>query len=78
MNEYAGVYSHAPATWDVFVKDGKLYVKTDGKEYLMTKTSDRKFTYGDRNENEIVFVRGKSGKIDLIFMGLYAAKRATD
>lgn len=77
MSEYAGVYSHAPATWEVFVKDGKLYVKTDGKEYLMTKTGDRKFTYGAQNENEIVFVPGKSGKIDLIFMGLYGAKRVT-
>ena len=75
MNEYAGVYSHAPATWDVFIKDGKLYVKTEGKEYPLTKSGDRKFTYGEQNENEIVFVAGKSGRIDLIFMGLYGAKR---
>lgn len=75
MNEYAGVYSHAPSTWDVFVKEGKLYVKTEGKEYVMTKSGDRKFTYGEQNENEIVFVPGKSGKIELIFMGLYGAKR---
>ena len=47
----------------------------DGKEYVMTKTGERKFTYGEQNENEIVFVAGKSGKIDLIFMGLYGAKR---
>jgi CubicO group peptidase (beta-lactamase class C family) len=75
MNEYAGVYSHAPITWDVSIKDGKLYVKTEGKDYALTKTGNRKFTYGDQNENEIVFVPGKSGKIDLIFMGLYGAKR---
>jgi CubicO group peptidase (beta-lactamase class C family) len=75
MNEYAGVYSHAPSTWDVSVKDGKLYVKTEGKEYLMTRSGDRKFTYGEQNENEIVFVPGRNGKIDFIFMGLYGAKR---
>ncbi len=75
MSEYVGVYSHAPATWDVFVKDGKLYVKTEGKDYLMTRSGDRKFTYGEQNENEIVFVPGKSGRIDLIFMGLYGARR---
>lgn len=75
LNEYVGVYSHAPSTWDVTIKDEKLYVKTDGKDYLMTKSGDRKFTYGDQNENEIVFVPGKSGKIELIFMGLYGAKR---
>jgi CubicO group peptidase (beta-lactamase class C family) len=75
MSGYVGVYSHAPSTWDVFVKDGKLYVKTDGKDYPMTKTGDRKFTYGEENENEVVFVPGRSGKIDFIFMGLYGAKR---
>jgi CubicO group peptidase (beta-lactamase class C family) len=75
MNEYTGTYSHAPATWNVFVKDGKLYVKTDGKDYLLTKTGEKKFTYGEQNESEIVFVPGKGGKIDFIFMGLYGAKR---
>ena len=74
-NDYVGVYSHAPSTWDVFIKDGKLYVKTEGKDYVLTKSGDRKFTYGEQNENEIVFVPGKSGKIDFIFMGLYGAKR---
>ena len=75
MNEYAGVYSHAPATWDVFVRDGKLYVKVDGKEHVLTKSGDRKFTYGEQNENEIVFVPGRSGKVEFIFTGLYGAKR---
>ena len=75
MNEYAGTYSHAPQTWEVSVREGKLYVKTDGKEYAMTKTGDRKFTFGDQNENEIVFVADKRGKINLIFMGLYGAKK---
>ncbi len=41
----------------------------------MTKTGERKFTFGDQNENEIVFVADKSGKINLIFMGLYGAKK---
>jgi len=75
LNEYAGTYSHAPQTWEVSVREGKLYVKSDGKEYAMTKTGERKFTYGDQNENEIVFVADKSGKINLIFMGLYGAKK---
>ena len=75
MQEYAGSYSHAPQTWDVSVRDGKLYMKFDGKEHLITKTGDRKFTFGANNENEVVFVRGKTGKTDYIFTGLYAAKR---
>lgn len=77
MSDYVGTYSHAPQTWEVFVKDGKLFMKLDGNEHPMTKTGDRKFTFGDRNENEVVFVTGKSGKIDLIFTGLYGARRVT-
>ena len=77
MNEYVGTYSHAPQTWEVSIKDGKLYMKFDGKEHPMTKTGDKKFTFGAQNENEVVFVTGKSGKIDLIFTGLYGAKRIT-
>ena len=77
MNDYVGTYSHAPQTWEVFIEDGKLYMKFDGKEHAMTKTGDKKFTFGPQNENEVVFVTGKSGKIDLIFTGLYGAKRIT-
>ena len=77
MNDYAGTYSHAPQTWEVSIKDAKLVMKFDGKEYPMTKTGAKKFTFGAQNENEVVFVTGKSGKIDLIFTGLYGAKRIT-
>ena len=59
MNEYVGTFSHAPQAWEVSVKDGKLYVKADDKEYPLTKSGERKFTYGAQNENEIVFVPGK-------------------
>jgi Beta-lactamase len=75
MQEYAGSYSHAPQTWDVSIKDGKLYVKVDNGEHQLTKSGDRKFTFGANNENEVVFVPGKTGKIEYIFTGLYAAKR---
>jgi len=75
MQEYTGSYSHAPQTWDVSVRDGKLFVKVDGSEHQMTKSGDRKFTFGANNENEVVFVPGKSGKIEFIFTGLYGAKR---
>jgi hypothetical protein len=75
MAEYAGSYSHAPQTWDVSVKEGSLFIKLDGKEHRMTKSGERKFTFGASNENEVVFVPGKSGKIEFVFTGLYAAKR---
>jgi len=75
MNEYVGAYSHSPTTWEVSVKDGKLYVKFDGNEYALTKSGERKFTFGAQNENELVFVPGKDGKIGFLFTELYGAKR---
>jgi hypothetical protein len=50
-------------------------MKFDGKDYPMMKTGERKFTFGANNENEVVFAPGKTGKIDFILTGLYAAKR---
>jgi CubicO group peptidase (beta-lactamase class C family) len=75
INDYIGSFSHAPQTWDIFLKEGKLYVKVDGKEHALTKSGDRKFTFGAQNENELVFVAGKNGKIDFLFTELYGAKR---
>jgi len=75
MNEYVGSYSHAPTTWEVFCERKQLYVKFDGNEHVLTKSGDIKFTLGAQNENELVFVAGKSGKIDFLFTEIYGAKR---
>ncbi|HXS00088.1 MAG TPA: hypothetical protein VN724_05940 [Pyrinomonadaceae bacterium] len=75
MKELVGTYSHAPQTWDVSLRDGKLFMKFDGKDYAMTKSGDRKFTFGAQNENEVVFVPGKSGRIEFLFTELYGAKK---
>jgi len=75
MKEYVGTYSHAPQTWEVSVRDGKMWMKFDGKDYVMTKSGERKFTFGEQSENEVVFVPGKSGKIEFLFTELYGAKR---
>ena len=75
MAEYVGSYSHAPQTWEVSVKGDNLNLKLDGTEYQLTKSGDRKFTFGLANENELVLVAGKDGKIDFLFSELYAAKR---
>jgi hypothetical protein len=57
------------------IKDGKLYMKFDGQESAMTKSGERKFTFGAQNENEVVFVPGKDGKIRFLFTELYGAKK---
>ncbi len=51
MNEYAGTYSHAPQTWEVSVKDGKLFVKYDGKEYALDEKRRSK-VYFRRSKRE--------------------------
>ena len=75
MSEYVGTYSHAPQTWEVSLKDGKLFMKFDEKDYAMTKSGERKFRFGAQNENEVVFVQGKDGKIRFLFTELYGAKK---
>ena len=74
MSDYVGSYSHAPQLWEVSIKDDKLQLKLDGKEYVLTKSGERKFTFGESHENEMVFVPGKSGNIDFVFSELSAAK----
>lgn len=75
MNEYVGSYSHPPTIWEVSVKGRRLFVRFEGKEHALTKSGNRKFTVGAQNENEIVFVPGKNGRIEFLFSSLYAAKR---
>lgn len=77
MNQYVGAYSHAPQTWEVSVKDGKLFVKFDGKDYALTKSGDRKFTFGAQNENELVFVPARTEK-STSFSPNYTARNASN
>lgn len=72
MRRYAGKYAHAPQTWEVFVKDGKLFLKEDGKDFELTKLGRERFGY---EQGEVLFVPDERGAIGHIFMGLYAARR---
>ena len=57
------------------MKDGKLFVKNEGTDYALTASGERKFSFGSANENELVFVQGKTGRIEFIFSELYSAKK---
>jgi len=70
--EYVGKYTHAPQAWDVRIKDSKLWVATEGKEFAMTRTGEDEYSY---EQGQILFVKDKQGKYRHIFMGLYAARR---
>jgi hypothetical protein len=54
------------AAWRRFVIE--LACSRDGKLFM-------KFTFGAQNENEVVFVRGESEKIEFLFTELCGAKK---
>jgi len=74
MAEFIGTYT-GTTRWEVYLKDGKLFVKNEGTDYHLTSSGNRKFSFGSANENELVFVPGKSGKIEFVFSELYSAKK---
>jgi hypothetical protein len=73
MTGYVGRYSHAPQTWDVFVKEGKLWLKHEGVESELKRVGPAAFTYGQGGE--LVFDLDTNGKAEHLFLGMYAAKK---
>jgi CubicO group peptidase (beta-lactamase class C family) len=72
---YVGIYSHHPQTWEIFAREGQLYIKENGVESKLTRTASYRFSYGPSNQNEIVLVPGADGKAEYLFNGLYSAKK---
>jgi CubicO group peptidase (beta-lactamase class C family) len=72
LSRYAGRYEHAPQAWEFTARDGKLYVKTDGKESELKSEGPHQFSYPG---GPVLFVADKKGNFEHIFMGLYAARR---
>jgi CubicO group peptidase (beta-lactamase class C family) len=72
LRGYTGIYSHAPRTWEVFMKEGKLYLRHEGAEQSLTNVGQHTFSYGARR---LVFVPGADGEAQHLFMGLYAASK---
>lgn len=69
---YVGRYEHAPQTWEVFIKDNKLFIKEDGKDFDLKKAGDNQFDY---EQGRAIFVPDERGEIHHLFMGLYAARK---
>ena len=72
IKRFAGTYAHAPQRWEIGSRDGKLFIKADGKEFGLKKTAKNEFSF---EQGQVVFVPNGDGRIDHIFMGLYAARR---
>jgi CubicO group peptidase (beta-lactamase class C family) len=74
IKRYAGKFAHAPQTWEFFTKDGKLFLKEDGKDFELKKTGKDRFSY---EQGEVLFVANTRGEFEHIFMGLYAARKVS-
>jgi CubicO group peptidase (beta-lactamase class C family) len=72
MKRYVGSYSHAPMHWEVFIKEGKLFLKQDGKDFALEKIGKDRFGY---EQGEAVFTQNAKGEIEHISFGLYSARK---
>lgn len=75
MAAFTGKFVHAPQTWEVLVRDGKLLFKDNGKEFELKRTG--KFSFG-YEQGAVTFVPNERGEFEHIQMGLYSARRAAD
>jgi CubicO group peptidase (beta-lactamase class C family) len=75
LTNFAGKYVNGPQTWEIYQKEGKLYLKDSDAEYALTKTGAARLSFGDSLENDVALVPGADGRIEYIFTGLYSARR---
>jgi CubicO group peptidase (beta-lactamase class C family) len=72
---FAGKYVNGPQTWEIFARDGRLFLKFAEQEYPLTKTAEGRLSFGERLENDVALVPAANGKAEYIFTGLYSARR---
>lgn len=72
----SGKYINGPQTWEILVKDDRLFLKEEGAEHELKKTGEQRLSWGDALENDVILLSGSDGKTEYIFTGLYSARRA--
>jgi CubicO group peptidase (beta-lactamase class C family) len=72
---FAGKYVNGPQTWEIVTRDGKLFYKRDEGDVELTKTAPYRLSFGEKMENDFMFVPDARGEIRYIFDGLYSAKK---
>jgi CubicO group peptidase (beta-lactamase class C family) len=75
MANFVGKYVNGPQTWELVIKDGKLYYKQSGDELELSKTAPHRLSFGAALENDLIFVPNTRGEMEYIFDGLYSAKK---
>jgi len=75
MRAFVGKYKNGPQTWEIFMKDGKLHLRQGSEEFQLTRTGERRLSFGTGFANDLVFVPGDNGQPEHIFDGLYSARK---
>ena len=78
MANYVGKYGQRDVGFEIFIRDGKLFMKQGSSELAISKVGDNRFTAvasGSSNPMNFVLVPGADGRIEYLHAGLRAAKR---
>lgn len=70
---FVGVYEHAPLSWEVVERAGRLFLVAEGKESGLTRVA--RYRFAVEGGGEIAFVPNADGRIEHVFFGLYSARR---
>src|SRR4029453_18391365 len=78
MSNYVGKYEQRDVSFEILLKEGKLFVKKGSNELLISKIGDSRFAAaapGNSRAMEFTLVPGSDGKAEYFHVGLRAAKR---
>ncbi len=75
LTDCPGVYLHAPTQFAIIRKDNRLFFQQNGQESALRKVGDHSFVYGKNDENGVIFVLDKEGRIAYAFDGMYASRK---
>jgi CubicO group peptidase (beta-lactamase class C family) len=73
---FAGKYINGPQTWEIVARNGKLFYKRTEGDLELKKTAPYRLSFGDKMENDFMFVPNARGEIQYIFDGLYSARKS--
>ena len=76
LSDFAGKYVNGPQVWEVYAKEGKLFLRYGESESALTKTAEKRLSFGETLENDLIMVAGDDGKTRYIFTGLYSAQKS--
>ena len=75
MSRYTGVFKNPPQQWEIFVREGKLFLKQEDAVMPLTKTGDYRFTIGEPGAGELLLIADAGGRVEYLFTDLYAARK---